>query len=93
MYIIFVFDLMIHLYWGVCLRMYAFDLFLRRVCIVLRCVLCQCGNIYTYRLHMFGKCIMGYEYLIYSIDTCLDVSICSVCQQYFKCIFLACAYL
>ena len=24
---------------------------------------------------MFGKCIMGYEYLIYSIDMCLDFSI------------------
>jgi hypothetical protein len=42
---------------------------------------------------MFGKCIMGYEYFIYSIDMCLDVPILSVCPQYFKCIFLAFAYL
>ena len=36
---------------------------------------------YTYRTHiihivcMFGKCIMGYEYFIYRIDMCLDVSV------------------
>jgi hypothetical protein len=24
---------------------------------------------------MFGKCIVGYEFLIYSIDMCLDVSV------------------
>jgi hypothetical protein len=42
---------------------------------------------------MFGKCIMGYEYFIYSIAVCLDFSILSVCPQYFKCIFLAFAYL
>ncbi len=30
---------------------------------------------------MFGKCIMVYEYLIYSIDMCLDPSIWRVCPQ------------
>jgi hypothetical protein len=30
-------------------------------------------RIYTHIVCMFGKCIMGYEYLIYSIDMCLDV--------------------
>jgi len=47
-----VFDLIIHLYWGVCLRMYAFKLFSRRVWIAVR-VLRQFGNIYTYRLHVW----------------------------------------
>jgi hypothetical protein len=39
------------------------------------CVLCYCGNMYTHIACMFDKCIMGYEYFIYRIDLCLDVSI------------------
>jgi hypothetical protein len=36
--------------------------------------------IYTYR-SQFCKCIMGYEYFIYNIDMCLDVSRWRVCPQ------------
>jgi hypothetical protein len=28
---------------------------------------------YIHIVCMFGKCIMGYDYFIYSIDMCLDV--------------------
>jgi hypothetical protein len=55
--------------------MYAFDLFLRRVWIVMRCVFYVSVGIYIQIACMFGKCIMGYDYFIYSIDMCLDVSI------------------
>jgi hypothetical protein len=60
---------------SICFRMYAFDLFLRRVWIVLRCVFYVRVGIYIHIACMFGKCIMGYEYFIYSIDMCGDVSI------------------
>ncbi len=43
--------------------------------IVLRCVFYVCVGIYIHIASMFGKCIMGYDYFIYSIDMCLDVSI------------------
>jgi hypothetical protein len=55
--------------------MYAFDLFLRRVWIVWRCVFYVSVGIYIHIACMFGKCIMGYEHFIYIIDMCLDVSI------------------
>ena len=32
-------------------------------------------GIYIHMACMFGTCIMGYEYFIYSIDMCLDLSI------------------
>ena len=37
------------------------------------CVFYVSVRIYTHIVCMFVKCIMGYEYLIYSIDMCLDV--------------------
>jgi hypothetical protein len=39
------------------------------------CVFCVSVGICIRIACMFGKCIMGYEYFIYSIDMCLDVSI------------------
>jgi hypothetical protein len=39
--------------------MYAFELFLRRVWIVLRCVFYVSVGIYIHIACMFGKCIMG----------------------------------
>ena len=55
--------------------MYAFELFLRRVWIVLRCVFYVSVGIYIHIACMFGKCIMGYECFIYSKDMCLEVFI------------------
>ena len=43
--------------------------------IALRCVFHVSVGIYINIACMFGTCIMGYEYLIYSIDMCLDFSI------------------
>jgi hypothetical protein len=40
--------------------------------IALRCVFCVRVGIYIHIACMFGKCIMGYEYFIYSMDMCLD---------------------
>jgi hypothetical protein len=37
------------------------------------CVFYGSVGIFTHMACMFGKCIMGYEYLIYSMDMCLDV--------------------
>jgi hypothetical protein len=45
------------------------------VWIALRCVFHVRVGIYIHITCMFGKCIMGYEYFIYSIDMCSDVSI------------------
>jgi hypothetical protein len=70
-----VFHLILHLYSGVCLRLYAFDLFLRRVWIELSCAFGVSVGIYIHIACMFGKCIMGYEYFMYSIEMCLDFSI------------------
>ena len=53
MYVIFVLEIIERLYWSVCVRiLYEFDLLLRRVWIVLRCVFHDSGNMYTYRLHV-----------------------------------------
>ncbi len=54
--------------------------------IALRCVFCVRAGIYIHIVWMFGKCLMGYEYFMYSIDMC-------VYARYFKCIFLAFANL
>ncbi len=43
--------------------------------IVLWCVFDVSVGIYIHIAFMFGKCIMGYEYFIYSIDMCLGFSI------------------
>jgi hypothetical protein len=75
MYIIYVLDVILHLYRGVCLRMYAFDWFSRRVWIALWCVFYVSVGIYIHMACMFGKCIMGYECFIYSIDMCSEFSI------------------
>jgi hypothetical protein len=56
------------------LRIDVFDLFLHH----------ECGSYVSFMLlweyidilfWMFGKCIMGYEYFIYSMDMCLELSI------------------
>ena len=39
------------------------------------CVLWYGVGIYVHFFCIFGKCIMGYEYFIYSIDMCLALSI------------------
>ena len=56
-------------------RIYAFDLFLRRVWIALRCVFYFSVGMCILMACMFDKCIMGYEYFIHSIDMFLDISI------------------
>ena len=43
--------------------------------IALRCVFYVSVGMYIHIACMFDKCIMGYEYFIYSIDMCLDFSI------------------
>ncbi len=45
------------------------------VWIALRCVFYVSVGKYIHIACMFGKCIMGYEYFIYSIDMCFDFSI------------------
>jgi hypothetical protein len=63
-----------------CLRCVFYKIFIRLVCascdsIALRCVFYVSVGIYIHIACMYGKCIMGYEYFIYRIDMCLDVSI------------------
>ncbi len=58
-----------------CLRLYAYNLFVHHVVwIALICVFYVSVGISLHIACMFGKSIMGYEYFIYSIGMCLDVS-------------------
>ncbi len=70
--------------------MYAFDLFLRRVCIVLWCVFYVCGNIYRCRLHVwqmhYGVRVLHLQHRVQSFQY-------DVYARNFKCIFLAFAHL
>ena len=50
-----------------CFRIYAFDLFVHHVC-ESYCGVCFV-SVWGYMYTSLGKCIMGYEHFIYSIDT------------------------
>ena len=66
LYIIYVFDLFLHLYWGVYLTIYVSYIRCGSYCGV--CFM-LCGQVYSCQLHVC-KWISGYEYFIYTIDSC-----------------------
>ncbi len=45
---------------------------------IFKCIFLAFAYLFRIFAFMFGKCLMGYEYFIYSIDMCLDFSICMI---------------